>query len=115
MPAEDEMVDDEEEDPRVADEGEGDEGGEDGAEHGSWQFAVGGWRLAQRKLATANRQLPTYSRSRIGPINVSGTRTVPSVSFAFTVPWSSDPPVSILPRKRATFEYASRAASPTLG
>src|SRR5258706_9441600 len=41
------------------------------------------------------------TRSMIGPINPSGTRIVPSVSTSFAVPWSSDPPVTNLPRKRA--------------
>ena len=43
-------------------------------------------------------------RSRIGAIQFSGTRMVPRVSTFFTVPWSSDPPVSMRPRKRAMFE-----------
>ena len=40
-------------------------------------------------------------RSSRGWIIVSGTRIVPSVSVVFTVPWSSEPPVVNLPRKRA--------------
>ena len=61
MIAEDETVQHEEEDARVAEEREEDEGEEDKAEH-------------------------DYSRSRIFPIHSSGTLIVPSVSVFFTVP-----------------------------
>ncbi|MEA2328913.1 MAG: hypothetical protein QOE68_3872 [Thermoanaerobaculia bacterium] len=62
MAAEDEAVEYEEKDARIAEEREKDEGEEDEAEGHD------------------------YSRSRIAPIHSSGTLIVPSVSVFFTLP-----------------------------
>ena len=59
--------------------------------------------LVTRNLPTLRYNEGRSTRSMIGAIALSGNRIVPSVCAVLTVPWSSDPPVTNFPRKRARF------------
>ena len=86
MAAEDDAIHDEQKNSCVAEERQQNEDREDDPCQKSSPFFV---LRSPRVVGTENgERTPAndYSRSRIGPIRFSGTRTVPSVCTCFTVP-----------------------------